>query len=251
MRIVTWNLGAAFGPYREDHDRAWRALLGLGPDLALVQEAIPPPWLSPEWHVIVGPFQFWASAIVSRRPLEPVVPEPESHLGRFGSYLAIARYPLEGGATATVASVHERTRPASDRLLRGLDAERLRRPSVPEPWWNDVVWHGLAELVRKSRFIIGGDWNTSRYVDQDGESEPAGREFMDRAEADGWVDLHQRAMGREERSWYGTLGPREHQPDIIFSDAVTASGLVSCWVEQRMARDEHLSDHAPVIADLR
>ena len=97
---------------------------------------------------------------------------------------------------------------------------------------------------------MAGDWNTSRYLDADGKPDPAGQEFSDRAAADGWIDLHQRAVGHEERSWFGTLGPREHQPDVIYADVITASGLVGCRVEQSWARDRHLSDHAPVIAEL-
>ena len=250
MRIVTWNLGIAFGPYKERHDEAWRALLDLEPDLAFVQEAVPPAWLPGEWQVVTYPFELWGSAIVSRLPIEPIALAPETVLGRFGAYLALARATLPDGGRAVVASVHERTKPASRRLLAGLDPERIRRPSVPEPWWNDVAWHGLAELVRGDRFIVGGDWNTSRWVDTDGRPEPAGQEFVDRAAADCWVDLAHAALGREVRSWFGTVSAREHQPDKVFADERTAAGLVSARVEQALARDERLSDHAPLIVEV-
>ena len=250
MRIVSWNLGIAYGPYREHHDRAWRALLDLDPGIAFLQEAVPPAWLPPEWHVVTYPFELWGSAVISRFPLTPIAFAPESHLGRFGAYLALAHAELPDGTRTVVGSVHERTRPASRRLLAGLDGERMRRPSVPEPWWNDVVWHGLADLVRGERFLLGGDWNTSRWVDADGNPEPAGQEFHDRAAADGWVDLHHRIRGREVRSWFGTMSAREHQPDVIFADQWMAGRVADAWVEQGLARDGRLSDHAPVIVEV-
>ncbi len=250
MRIVTWNMGVAFGPYKEHHADAWAEVMALAPDIACLQECVPPAALPGGWNIVVGPFSLWASAIMTRLPVVPVSFEPDSHLGRFGSYLAVATVSLPDGTTLLVSSVHERTRPASARQLEGLDGPAMRRPSVDVPWWNDVVWHGLADLVRGHRFLVAGDWNTSRWVDADGKPEPAGLEFFERAEADGWVDLHQRTVGHEERSWFGTLSPRVHQPDVIFADALTASGLVDCRVEPAWAAERKLSDHAPVIAEL-
>ena len=233
------------------HDEAWAEVLAREPDIAFLQECAPPPEFPYGWTVHAEPFEIWGSAIVTRLPMTPVRFEPTSHLGRFGAYLATATVTLPDGTELLVSSVHERTAPASKRLLKDLDGAAMRRPSVDVPWWNDVAWHGLADLVRGRRFIVAGDWNTSRWVDAKGIPTPSGKDFFDRAEAAGWVDLHQRAVGHEERSWFGSTNPRVHQPDVIFADASTAAGLVGCRVEPEWAADRKLSDHAPVIAELQ
>jgi len=251
VRILTWNMASAFGSYKEYHDEAWAEVLAREPDIAFLQECAPPPEFPYGWTVHAEPFEIWGSAIVTRLPMTPVRFEPTSHLGRFGAYLATATVTLPDGTELLVSSVHERTAPASKRLLKDLDGAAMRRPSVDVPWWNDVAWHGLADLVRGRRFIVAGDWNTSRWVDAKGIPTPSGKDFFDRAEAAGWVDLHQRAVGHEERSWFGSTNPRVHQPDVIFADASTAAGLVGCRVEPEWAADRKLSDHAPVIAELQ
>jgi endonuclease/exonuclease/phosphatase family metal-dependent hydrolase len=40
MRFITWNMGKAFEQRcRDSHDRSWKTLLGLNPDVAFVQES--------------------------------------------------------------------------------------------------------------------------------------------------------------------------------------------------------------------
>lgn len=63
MRVISWNIGMA----RESrgkpglHDQAWHYLLGLGPDLAFLQEALPPPWVRGEGTLVHGPIEKWGS----------------------------------------------------------------------------------------------------------------------------------------------------------------------------------------------
>ena len=57
MKIVSWNMGAAFGPYGQWHDRAWHWLAALDPDLALLQECVPPDWAHERWTVVNLPFR--------------------------------------------------------------------------------------------------------------------------------------------------------------------------------------------------
>jgi hypothetical protein len=83
MRVITWNMGMGprFGSREVPHDQAWHYLLGLGPDLALVQEALPPTWVRAEGAVIQGPFKQWGSAIFSPRyPLASSLVRPSMTL---------------------------------------------------------------------------------------------------------------------------------------------------------------------------
>src|SRR4051794_21546377 len=99
MRVITWNMGIGprFGN-REAHDQAWHYLLGLAPDLALVQEALPPTWVRSEGAIVQGPFKQWGSAIFSPRyPLAPYNLPAESNLRQLGNYLAFATAAIPDG----------------------------------------------------------------------------------------------------------------------------------------------------------
>jgi len=261
MRIFSWNLGAAFGPYVERHDEAWRYLESLEPDIALLQECLPAAWALRRWTVVKPSFSFWTTAVAvpGWKTTELEIPK-ENLLARFRGFVEAAEVEMPAEARTdgadeapiplVVISVHASAHPANERTLRGLDRDALRRPSATEPWWNDLFFAGAAELVAGRRFIVGGDWNTARYVDADGAAEPVGAEFFARAEAAGWVDLHQAAVGAEERTWYGRRNPRAYMPDHVFADPATASLLVSATVDPAPA-EAKLSDHAPVVVDLQ
>ena len=107
--------------------------------------------------------EFWASAIVTRPGLDlrPVAFDPASVLGRFGSYLSTAELVLADGTGLLVASVHARATGAARGGTHG--SPRRDRPSLGG---RTLVERrhlpGYRELVDGRRFILGGDWNTSR-----------------------------------------------------------------------------------------
>src|SRR5688500_16030825 len=89
------------------HDQAWHYLLGLGPDLALLQETLPPGWVRTEGALVHGPFKQSGSAIFSPRfPVERFVLPGQSLLHPLGAYLAFGVASLPDGTDALVASVH-------------------------------------------------------------------------------------------------------------------------------------------------
>ena len=129
VRVVTWNMGLA----RESrgrpwvHDQAWHYLLALGPDLAFVQEALPPAWARSEGAIVQGPFRQWGSAIFSPRfPLQPFRLADESPLRSLGSYLAFGTVLLPHGSESLVASVHAVVKPATRAQVRSLGSGSAR-----------------------------------------------------------------------------------------------------------------------------
>jgi exonuclease III len=252
MRVLSWNLGAAFGPYKEWHDRAWHWIAAVDPDVALLQECVPPPWARERWTILTLPFTHWASAIVAKPEvgLASLDLDPDSLLGRFGSYLATGEVPMADGGSLLVASVHTRAAEAPDWVTAGHDRRSLARASVEVPWSNDVAFAGYRELDAGRRFLIGGDWNTARYLDEAGIGEPAGAEFFDRARAADWSDVSIDGEGHESRSWFGPGGPRSYQPDHLFADPATAAGVSGFAIDSYPVVALGLSDHAPLILDL-
>ena len=256
MKIVCWNLGAAAGRWRDDpalHERAWHWIAAVDPDVAFLQETEPPDWVRERWQVITLPHSFWASALVARRRMGLRVFEPpaEGVLAKAGSYHAFAEVDLAAGGPLFVASVHTSAREAPVWGYREhYRREEIARPSVGVPWWNDVAFAGFREVVDGRRFIIAGDWNTSRWVDAEGVPTPAGAEFFARAADAGWVELSLDADGREGKTWYGSTNPRTHQPDHLFADAETAATLRSFRIDPYPVEAHGLSDHAPLVLEL-
>jgi hypothetical protein len=252
MRIVTWNLGAAYGPYVRRHDRAWHWLAALDADLALLQECVPPVWARDRWTILTLPYTHWASALVARLSLalRPIDVGDDTLLGRFGSYLATGEITLADGASLLVASVHARAAEAPEWVTDGHDRVALARSSVGVPWSNDVAFAGYRTLAEGRPFVIGGDWNTARYVDAEGTANVEGTEFFSRAAATGWVELSVDADGREGRTWYGPGSPRPYQPDHVFTDPTIAAALRSQVVEAYPVESLGLSDHAPIVLEL-
>jgi hypothetical protein len=244
-------MGAAFGPYVQWHDRAWHWIAALDPDLALLQECVPPNWARERWTVLNLPFRYWASAIVAKPEVQaqPIEPDPESLLGRFGSYLATATICGEGAEPLLVASVHTRAAESPVWVTDGHDRTAMARASVGTPWSNDVAFAAYDQMRAGRPFLIGGDWNTARWIDEDGHPEPMGAEFFDRAAGRGWVDISLDETGREGRTWYGPGGPRPVQLDHLFADTATASSVSGYRIEPYPVEALGLSDHAPIILE--
>lgn len=250
MRVITWNMGLVTGGKTRLrlHDQAWHYLLGLGPDLAFVQEALPPSWVPARGSLVHGPFTQWGSAIFSSRyPLQRFTPPPGSNLHALGSYLALATASLPDGSEAFIASVHARHGKASTAQMGGLNPEVAKRRSVAAPMVNDVTFLGLAEQVTDP-FILAGDWNTARTQ----SSKTAGLQFFERVTERGWHDCvwdrPQDGEKEEVRTWFGG-GTTLIQDDHAFCDKGLGAKLRSVWVAEDGATHLGLSDHAPLVLD--
>lgn len=246
MRVITWNMGLNDPRFSRAgvHDQAWHYLLGLGPDLAFLQEALPPGWVWGEGRLVSEPFDSWGSVIFSPRyPLEPYRLPVDSGLRRLGAYLAYANAFLPDGTESFVVSVHARPATATRRQLGDLEPQTVARKSVPQPKVNDLIFHELAGLIEGS-FIAAGDWNTGRTQ----KSVRAGIEFFERAHERGWHDCVWDKFGKEVQTWFGK-GHTLIQDDHVFSDPVLGDAGQVPWAADDAVLQLRLSDHAPLIID--
>jgi endonuclease/exonuclease/phosphatase family metal-dependent hydrolase len=256
MRVVSWNLGYAFG-FKGTHERAWRYLEALDPDLALLQEVHPPDWAVTRkgWTMVPGRFTEWGSVILAKTFLQltPFQGPIEGRLEAVG-YLATGTVTLPDGASLLVGSVHTPIGTATQEDLGGRDAEALRRPSHKQPpkgpYRNDVAYAIYRDRVPE-RFLVSGDWNCSPFLWDAlhrGEHEA---EFFDRARDDGWMDCYQRFHPEGEgRTWFRGSEP-PYQMDHAFCDGTTAEALVSCAIDAHPAGALGLSDHAPLFLEFK
>jgi hypothetical protein len=248
MRVVSWNMGMAHHSRGQPglHDQAWHYLLGLGPDLALLQETLPPGWVRNEGTLVCGPFKQSGSAIFSPRfPIERFLLPSKSVLRPLGAYLAYGVASLPDGTDALVGSAHAVDRQATRVHLAGLDPATIARPSVKRPRINDVVFAGLEELAReRTPFIFGGDWNTGRSQ----SNKKAGEEFFSRARDSAWYDCVWEKRGEEVRTWFRE-GDLIIQNDHVFCDKALGSRLTAVSAAGDAVTELGLSDHAPLILD--
>jgi hypothetical protein len=121
---------------------------------------------------------------------------------------------------------------------------------------NDFVFAGLEQLVHGRRFLVAGDWNVARSVDDRYPGSP-GSEFFRRTEERGWFECLPEG-GQEVQTWFGGGAP--YQDDHAFCDPDLRGRLSKVWVAAEAASDlrlshpraadhrlRHPNDHRPVV----
>lgn len=225
MKIVSWNMGCAppFARYRKTHRDAWRYLLDcLQPDVAFVQEAL----LEAPDAAAYGQL-FWSedcgrdsgTAVVVRRGLSA----ERLTVRSVGSYVAGATVPL-GGIPTLFLSIHVGP-PNYRKHLRALVEQ-------------------LSATVAGHQFVLGGDLNAARHLD-DVQGGRWFTRFFEDLRARDFHDCHWALQGREVQTFWGPQARELYQCDHLFVDRSTASRVRQCVVIDT-AEVRTLSDHGPL-----
>jgi endonuclease/exonuclease/phosphatase family metal-dependent hydrolase len=230
MRVASWNMDHP--GHSRTHDEAWAFLLGVEPDIALVQEAVVPTGLAydsvfePGWD-----HRPWGSGILSRiGELRAVWSDHER------GAVVLAECTIPGLGPTVIGSVH----------LRIIDRRVI--PPLRETF---------DEVRRRTGmcFIVGGDLNTARAA---GKAWPRNghTEFWAEVDASEFVDCYFALHGEERQSYWRewlrnkppTVG-NSLMDDHVFVDTSTRTTLhrSRIWDTQEVRA---LSDHGPVVIDL-
>lgn len=217
MRFVTWNMGRS----RRTHDAAWHYLLKyLKPDVACVQEALG----SAEGAVTAFGSITWSNprpggtGVFVRRGLE-FTQVPSSVRG---SYVAAVSVATPKG-NLPVFSVH-------------VGPESWRNQTALEPW--------LVSQARSGPCVVGGDFNTSRLYSARHKA------YLDALVRSGVHDCCCEG-GREAQSFWGHQSRgAKYQDDHFFASPLLADAVARCCVDDSPLT-RILSDHGPVVLDLR
>lgn len=273
MRVAAWNLNRASWSTRgrftngEEHlEAAWGELALLGVDLALVQEAAPPPDglgnppdftvpdRSARWRSLPGSRRSWCSAVASwERELTPVEHSLEFgeplHVSHEGSY-AVGAVSWRG-APLTVASIYALWDYAG--LTPG------ERPLYAETSLHRTI-SDLTPVIdarRRRSVIVGGDFNASTQFST--PHRDAYRVVHERMRSLGLVNLTVRPADEELEDCPCEDEPCLHvrtydigapyQNDYIYATPdVAAAARFSR--EERSPVAEAVSDHFPVVVDI-
>jgi len=247
------GMGGRHASRHRIHEQAWHYLLGLGPDVAFVQEGLPPSWIRSIGTVVQGPFKQTGSAIFSPRfPLERVTPPEGNPLLSMGAYVAMAHLALPDGTEGLVASVHAVARKANERHLPDDRLTSLAR-SREGTKLNDVAVAGLAAMVDDRPFIFAGDWNVGRIRTEE-RDRAAAAVFFDRIAGHRWRDCVWDRTKAELRTWYRNSESEDdqglRQNDHIFCSLDLFDRMAAdAWVATDAATVLGLSDHAPLIVE--
>lgn len=136
MLIASWNMARnTVSKSLATHERAWHYLASLAPDIALVQEATPPPWCRDIWDIAMADVATWGSAVLAKPGLglRPVSARPDSVWERDG-YIASASVTLPDGSRLSLGSVHAPVlKGLSEDELAGYDPSAIRLPAIRRP----------------------------------------------------------------------------------------------------------------------
>jgi hypothetical protein len=236
---VTWNLAYNTPGYKGRHEEAWDYLFALQPELAFVQECMPPADDGGEQIVWKPAFTGgWGSAIVAESlRLMPLDISGYRWLENYEGWVVTAE--LSEEQNYVVVSVHTSWRPADPDLVADLDALRFPLQGRKGVWPVYLIFDDLRALLESRTFIVGGDLNADPVMDDRPRFVGGNREFFDGLERNGFVNL---AAGS---------GPthRGYKLDYVFGSRDLSPSGRSSRVDEK-AMELGLSDHAPVIVDL-
>jgi hypothetical protein len=251
MRLITWNMAGGFAHDRGRHERAWRHLEALDPEVALCQEAVVPAWAEERWPYVVSARKYqprshddiaWGSTILSKDVLTAALPEAGSWLEALWGPVVVARCEPLG---MWLASIHSNAYPLSPERLTTLPLSSVRRCHEDKVWEVEVIAHELERLFSGDAFIAGGDLNSGLLFDTTYRYDHNARLF-DNLAVYGLVDLRVASGIVEEQQTYfkESMGP--YQLDHVFADASTSRRVRSWSVLADQVVSQGLSDHAPI-----
>lgn len=249
MRVLVWNMAGAFGYTRARHDLAWRYVQKHDPEIALLQEAVPPTWARQHWPSIAWTPTYglkWGTAIVTRAGgLEQRSPSADfPWLTQLAGCVTVAR--TTDGEPRWLASIHSSASSVKPDRLRLHDSDAVPRCDPEKIWEIELIAFELKRLFASDLFLCGGDINSALLFDTHRKGKVSNRRLFDNLRSAGFVDLRLRHYEAEQQTYFKKrMGP--YQLDHVFADEVTEK-RVDSWrvLSEAVTADRPLSDHAPI-----
>lgn len=236
ISVVTWNMDY-WKRNKEQRQDAWDYLTDeIRPDIALLQECVPPPDMSKEYNVIyreIGGTRNWGSAVLTRGyPIKEV--EFENSLPG----CVVATEVEVPGIIMTAISVY------------GMLCKYNYATTTMHRILSDLT--PLLHGQRGSRtFIMGGDYNVSpqwdeRYKHRD----PSHQLVFDRIEDLKLVNCTLQYFGKLVQTNHHARSNYPWQNDYLHASKKLAAKMMSCKVLDD-ERVREFSNHVPVLAQFR
>jgi endonuclease/exonuclease/phosphatase family metal-dependent hydrolase len=234
IKLVSWNMDH-WKTNKVRRREAWDTLLrDLAPDVALIQEAVPPPelasGLSVLWHEAPNS-RIGGAGIISRWPLTEV-----AFANAYPGCLVVAEVALPSGHSLTVVSLYGLLEKFGRRLFSVTTLHRMLSDLTP------------LLVDRRRNLILGGDFNASLQVDEQSHNHNRAHAiFFERVTDFGLVDCLARFRPFPVQTWRPRRGLIPWQLDYLFVNARVIPTLTACDVLDAPSLHP-LSDHNPLVA---
>jgi len=236
MKIITWNMDY-WKRNSEQRELAWNYLLDtVKPDIALIQEIVPPETSYKSHHVLyheIDGKRKWGTVIISKYPIHKEIYTNKSYPG--ASALIVAEIKVSDTFLLTVINVYGQ-----------LD---------PNGYATTTMHHILSDLTtvlynKGSRNIIfGGDFNVSEQFNEKYDC-PSHKLVFDRIEDFGLINCTKKFYDNHIQTHVHSKSTFEWQNDYIFVSKNIIDQVTSCVVINEIALLQY-SDHYPVVVEMR
>lgn len=252
MKLLSWNMGAAYGFRGNKHVAAWEWLNAQDVDVALLQEVVPRPEFTSAWGSIVwvNKYQNWGSAVLAKTPgyVQWTPSDAQPWLRRMGGAVAVAQPADEDGlwfvSVHSDASSFEHTHKRYPGTYGDLPSrDGILRCSEREMWEVEPMVRELRPVLNQQQFVFGGDLNSSLLFDNGRDD--ANARLFENIKTQGYLDLGSRQGASEDQTYFKPR-TRPFQLDYLFGDERTEARVASWRVLTEVAEELGLSDHAPI-----
>ena len=259
MRVITWNIRRA-----TKNSQAWKILINLNPNVALLQEVTSIPNAIFELFDVKSslaiskngkPQKFGTAILVKGKIINELplsseyawVNQELAHLS--GNLLSCIGQPI-GCPILKIISVYSPAWPIDTSKYLDFDITIVKLKTNPKLWVTEVLWSALKNATLKEMpWIVGGDLNSSETFDCTFSS--GNREILERMNMLGFSECLRTYNGKLTPTF---KNPRDgkiiHQLDHLFVNATLYSALKYCNIgDASIIFDSSFSDHLPIIAD--
>jgi exonuclease III len=260
MKVVVWNVKQA----TSEAEDTWSALLGLDPDVALLQEVGGVPDSLLNTHRFIGfhaetkgggKQRFQTGILLRGGKATPVklISEDDAlqqALDAYAGNLVHVRWERGTGDVWQWVSCYSPAWPlfsAPQELPRAIRA--FKSSWSDDLWLTDILHRYLQEHVRgrgdRDRWGVAGDFNSATTFSwEKGQNQ----EVVDNLAAAGLVDAVSASAGGPVPTFRHSRGSIQHQLDYLYLSAAARVGLEECRVMDGMGVfEQHLSDHLPIL----
>lgn len=265
MRIISWNVRRA-----TKKSNLWKYLLGLNPDIALLQEVVSYPKnvelsFGIQFQKAIrksgkpqrfGTAIFVKGDIIDNIHLSSKYDWVNKELDYFSGNIVSCIVQPKEYSKLNVISVHSPAWPIDKNRLQDVDVRPIKLKENKYVWVTEIIWSALTNvnLLLKDKWIVGGDFNSSETFDYLWKGGPRGnREILDRMENLGFTECLRKYNKKLTPTYRNpSNGEIIHQIDHIFVTNSLHSVLDKCITgDSSIIFTDSLSDHLPIIADFK